>query len=231
MDGLVRNSPVPAEVCRVGRAHHHSRDVLDRHRHDTPFAAIILAGAYVEAGDTGRHHVVAGDVLVHGAFESHLDRFTRAAEVLVLPLPRDWQGPVHSRLTDPDRIARIAERDPEEARAVLAACLVPHARHVEDWPDMLAAALIAEPGLGIARWARRQGLHPGSIGRGFRQQFGLSPARFRATARAHRAVRAITATVRPLVEIAAQAGFADQAHMSHAVRCLTGQSPARLRTG
>jgi AraC-like DNA-binding protein len=72
-------------------------------------------------------------------------------------------------------------------------------------------------------------MHPGSVSRGFRQQFGLTPAGFRCAARAQHAVRAVAGSQAPLAEIALDAGFADQAHMGNAVRRLTGLSPTALR--
>ena len=64
---------------------HAPRESLPRHLHDHAFAAVVLSGGYVEAGDTGRHWMEAGDVLLHQSWESHLDRFDgRGAEVLVL---------------------------------------------------------------------------------------------------------------------------------------------------
>jgi hypothetical protein len=38
---------------------------MPRHRHLQRYAAIVLSGGYVEAGDAGRMRVRAGDVLVH----------------------------------------------------------------------------------------------------------------------------------------------------------------------
>ena len=57
--------------------------VLPRHRHDAPYAAVVLEGGYEEAGDGGRFRVRAGDVLIHGAFSAHLDRADRKAFELV----------------------------------------------------------------------------------------------------------------------------------------------------
>jgi AraC-like DNA-binding protein len=48
-------------------------------------------------------------------------------------------------------------------------------------------------------------------------------------ARALRAVRALRLTRTPIGAIAHDCGFADQAHMTRAVRRLTRSSPARLR--
>src|SRR5437764_10625734 len=44
---------------------------LPRHRHAAPYAALVLSGGYVEAGDAGRRRMNAGDVAFHRAFEAH----------------------------------------------------------------------------------------------------------------------------------------------------------------
>jgi AraC-like DNA-binding protein len=189
-----------------------------------------LKGSYVEAGDTGRHSVTVGDVIVHRPYESHLNRFgTRGAEVLVLPFAGDWNEPIFGQFDNPDYIVRLAERCPKRAVSALRSRLKARPPTFADWPDYLAADLIADPALCMAQWAQRHQMHPGSVSRGFRQQFGLTPAGFRSTARTHRAARAVAGSQIPLAEIAIAAGFADQAHMGNAVRRLTGLSPAALR--
>jgi AraC-like DNA-binding protein len=174
--------------------------------------------------------VTPGDVLVHEAFESHVDRFEAGgAEVLVIPLVAAWIGPVLGRIADGDEIARAAERDPRDAAVLLAARVTSRQSEPRDWPDLLARALRADPTMSLAEWAMAHGLHAGSVSRGFRQVFTITPARFRLVARAHTAVRSLRATRAPLCEIAHGCGFADQAHMSRAVRALTALPPGRLR--
>ena len=219
-----------APVTAPGRFRYAAKQILHRHRHDTAYAALVLSGSYVEAGDSGRHRVTQGDVIIHQSYESHLNRFhTHGAEVLVLPLVSSWYAPVIGQCNNLDFIVRLAERSPIGAVSALKDRLKARQPTFEDWPDMLAANLIADPALCIAHWARRNQMHPGSVSRGFRQQFGLTPAGFRYAARAHRAARAIAGCQTPLAEIALAAGFADQAHMCHAVRRLTGLPPTMLR--
>ena len=86
--------------------------VLPRHRHDAPYAAVVLEGGYEEAGDGGRFRVQAGDVLIHSAFSAHLDRADRKTTVLNLPAPWFWTGgSTRMSVDDPDAVARQAERD------------------------------------------------------------------------------------------------------------------------
>ena len=190
-----------------------------------------MSGGYVEAGDTGRFAVAPGDVLVHGPFEAHMDRFgPNGAEVLNLPLLAGIELPPILRLGDPDEIARLAERDGREAagRVVEVAKAVPAC--AGDWPDTLAAALRQDPELSLSRWAHDNGLAPASVSRGFAAAYGVGPARYRADVQVRRAWRAIVSTDAPLSIIAAEAGFADQAHMTRGVTAITGAPPGRWRT-
>ena len=206
---------------------------MGRHAHPEAFAAVVLAGGYVEAGDSGRHRVVAGDVLVHRIHESHGDRFdTAGAEVLVIPLNEAWQPAIRGRVDDVDALAVQCEQTACDAVAVLQAAWRPARPDSPlDWPDQLAAALIRDPALAIKEWAHVQGLHPGSLARGFGQVFGITPANFRLVVRTHRAIATLREATASMADIALAAGFSDQAHMTRAVRSLTGRTPRALRLG
>ena len=230
--GLERNSHhYPDCGCIAAtpkRTLHSPGAVLSRHRHSEAFAAIVLGGDYVEAGDSGRHRVSAGDVIFHAPYENHLDRFGSSnVEVLVLPIARTWDGPVVAELDDPDMVARLAERDPKEAVAAMVATIVERSRRIDDWPDILAADLLRDPELSLREWSARKGIHPGSLSRGFSQLFGITPAEFRSIARTRKAMRYLPGL--SLSEAAAASGFADQPHMSRTMKRVTGLSPLRLR--
>ena len=210
--------------------YHSPKEVLPRHKHASSFAALVLSGHYVEAGDTGCHHVGPGDVLVHQAYESHIDRFAdEPAEVLIIPLAGVWSGPLLGRVADIDAVIRTAEHDVSAAAQLIAREMKAKPCAASDWPDLLAQELRGNPAMAIRAWAERMGLHPGSISRGFRQVFGLTPAAFRLIARTHHAIAAIRISHSPLCEIACASGFADQAHMCRAVSKLAGLSPSQLR--
>lgn len=230
MSSLECSSPGAARTAQPRRTRHGPCEDLPRHAHAYPFAALVLSGGYIEAGDTGRHRVEAGDVLLHQAWESHLDCFdARGAEVLVLPIADADAAPLIGRIADPDAIARLAERDQEAAAGKLLAALRPRARTHADWPDLLAQALWDDPDLSLGLWADRVGLHPGSVSRGFRQVFGITPLAFRLVQRTRRALVAVRASTAPLSAIAHTCGFADQAHMSRAIRRLANATPKALR--
>src|SRR3954468_24544269 len=97
-------------ATRFGRESCDSGD-LPRHRHLHGYVTLILSGRYVEAGDAGRFRAGPGDLLVHRAFEAHLDRFgRRSADVVNLPLAAEAGSLRFGRVADADAIARAAER-------------------------------------------------------------------------------------------------------------------------
>lgn len=201
---------------------------LPRHRHAEGYAAVVLAGGYEEAGDGGRRRLGAGDVVAHGPYEAHLNR-TPAAGAVVLNLPlcvAALEG--FGRVDDPDRLARLAARDPLQAAAALAEAFHPVAATPMDWPDDLAVALGRDAVPRIGDWAAARGLSAEHVSRSFARVFGVSPQRYRLEART-RAALADLAGAAPLAAVAAQHGFADQAHMTRSVRDITGLSPGAWR--
>lgn len=204
---------------------------IPRHCHDRAYAALILSGSYEESGNRGRFRVGPGDVLLHDAFDAHLDRFqTGGARIFSLGMETSPPGGVSiARVADPDAIVRTAERDAVEATVVLLAELRRRLAVLYDWPDILAADLLSEPDWRLDDWARKIALAPATVSRGFRKVFGITPAAFRLGARARHAFRMIKGSDLPFAAVAATTGFADQAHMSRAVRALTGATPGSWR--
>jgi AraC-like DNA-binding protein len=107
--------------------------------------------------------------------------------------------------------------------------LQPLAADVLDWPDDLARALAQEPQVSLSAWARERGLAAETLSRGFQRTFGVSPKRFRFEHRTRRALRGLIDGDAPLAFVALDAGFADQAHMGHAVVEFTGWAPGAWR--
>ena len=211
----------------IGR--HEAGESLPRHRHLEGYVAVVLEGGYEEAGDGGRLRAAPGTVVVHGRYEAHLDRFgAGGARVLNLPAVAGLL-PGAGVIADPDAVARLAERDPGEATGLVRASFRPGAAFADDWPDLLALALRDDPGLLLSDWAERIGLDPASVSRGFARAYGVSPKRFRLEARTHRAVAALPDWDQGIAALAAEHGFADQAHLTRAVAALTGTTPAQLR--
>ena len=202
---------------------------LPRHRHAQGYAALVLAGGYVEAGDGGRWLARPGTVLIHGAHEAHRDLFMPGRTIVLnLPLAGGLAAGA-GMIDDVDAVARAAERDPIAAAQLVSAGIRRGAHRLADWPDLLADALADDPALGLADWADRIGLAPASVSRGFARTYGVSPKRYRLEVRARRALAAVATTGTALADIAADHGFADQAHMTRAIMMLTGGTPGAFR--
>jgi AraC-like DNA-binding protein len=214
-----------------GRQTWHANASVPRHRHEHAYAAIVLAGSYEESGSGGRHRVGPADVLLHGAFDAHLDRIGGGGAVILnLALPgAAVRGTGAGRIRDPDVLVRLAAADPEAAQFELFAQFSDAARTPRDWPDLLAADLLDDPALRLGAWARSHGLATETLSRGFRRLYGVTPAAFRAEVRARRAFEGITRSDIPLAALAAGSGHADQSHMTRAVKALTGASPRHWR--
>lgn len=214
------------------QAHCSPGQLIVRHRHAIGYAAVVLKGGYEEAGSEGRRVVRAGDVLIHHAFASHLDRIgPQGAEVLNVALQ---PGLVATEIcagtvADPEELERVHRTDPHTAQAMLLAQIKPSDKTLSDWPDLLRKRLASASDMSLAQQARAFGLARETVSRGFAKLYGISPATFRLEARARRAWRRIVAEPTPLATIAAEEGFADQAHMTRAVTALTGSPPGAWR--
>ncbi len=201
-----------------------------RHCHLEGYASVVLAGSFVEAGFGGRVKVGPGDVLFHGRFDCHANSSScsRAVQILCLPWMDDWvEG--HFCITDPDFLARLAERDLRESMAALAENLQVPKAPLQHWTGRLASALQSTPSLSLSRWAGELGMRPEALSRGFHREFGVSPKQFRLEARARRAWIEILRSPRTLTTIAQDLGFSDLAHLSRSVRALTGLPPSAWR--
>ena len=205
---------------------------IERHTHAHPYAAVVLSGSYEEAGESGRWLVSAGDVLIHPAFSAHCDRITqRSTRVLDIPLPLGSLPLTgRGRISDPDALARIAERDPQTAEHFLLAQLRPADQGALELPDQLAAMLSsATPPKSIAHWAAQHGIARETLSRQFRALYEVSAARYRVEARARRAWTTLVSSGVPIASLAQACGYADQAHLTRDVIALTGRTPGAWR--
>jgi len=202
-----------------------------RHRHARDYVALVIEGQYVEAGDSAHVRATPGMALVHRLHDAHRNRSgVLGARVLNLPLPADAQvaTPV-LQVRDPDTVARLTARHPDEAVQALLEGASPVACTPTDWPDELAAVLRLPDPTPLADWAGDRGLAPATLSRGFAAVYGTTPARYRAEARARNALALLTASALPLTEVALASGHADHAHLCRAIVALTGTTPSRWR--
>ena len=201
---------------------------FERHHHLCGYAALLVEGVCEEAGDRGRYRARSGDVLIHRELEAHRDRIGPGGALFINFELRDRLDGSFGSVADVDAIVRAYERDRVEAAELLREQFRPHPRRLQDWPDMLAAAL-SQPNTRLHEWADTHRLSPGSLSRGFKIAYGVTPKRYRFEQMASRAARRIRSSRASLSGIAAETGFADQAHMTRALVGLFGFTPGSLR--
>ena len=211
----------------TARQHHPAFARIESHRHLEAYATLVLAGGYCEAGESGRWRVEPGMVVVHAAGEAHADWFgLGSTELIDFDVDGTFSAGVY-RCADADVLARsliagewadiggLGDLEPVTGEG--------------DWPDLLAAELRIDPALAIGAWAREHGLRSETVSRGFRQAYGVSPARYRSGVRVKSAVQSLAWGKAPLAEVAFRHGFADQPHMTRALKAALGSTPAELR--
>ena len=207
-----------------------SAPTLPRHRHAAGYASVVLVGSFEEAGFAGRSAVCPGDVLLHAPFDCHAYwRVSRwVPQILRLP----WsKSPLEGRfrIPDPDKLARLAEGDLMDAMEQLQEDLIPVPPQELHWTERLAQALRFEKVPRLDSWAESEHLTPETISRGFHRAFGVSPKVFRIESRARLAWNLLLRSPSPLISIAHELGFADQAHLSRTISALTGEPPTYWR--
>ncbi len=207
---------------------------LPRHRHLRAYATVVLAASFEESGYAGRIRAEAGDVLVHPMLDCHANQMVSAGVKLIRLYWSDTNGVGGLyRLDEVDALASVAEKDLGDATLLLQSALgtgwpfPPGKRN--DWPDLLAVALTQDASIKISTWAEANGLARETVSRGFAAAYGIVPTVFRAELRARAAWLRVTQGSDSLCAIAAETGFADQAHMTRWIHRITGAPPGAWR--
>lgn len=227
--------PSTAALRRVcyGRARVPAGGDLPRHRHLEAHAILVVSGVLEQISYAGRIVARAGDLLVQPTLDTHSSRvLSPGADIVRLPWPVEpGLGGVRA-LDDPEGVARLAKISPYLAASHAVTAVARDGvgcGRPPDWPDALADLLARDAVASVAVWASTQGLARETVSRSFARAFGISPATYRAELRARSAWLRIMLSADPLAEIAVETGFADQAHMTRAVRALSGSPPSVWR--
>jgi AraC family transcriptional regulator len=98
------------------------------------------------------------------------------------------------------------------------------------WLTQARDLLHDEPGpTSLGSLARRIGLHPVYMARGFRSRYGCSVGEYARSLRVERARRLLHHTRLSLSEVAARAGYSDQSHLTRDFRRAFNHSPGAYR--
>lgn len=214
----------PGEVCRA-------------HRHAEAQTSLLLAGGYVEESLEGVVRVEGPHLSRKPSLFEHQDQFGDVGALILSVRGAD-------AIAGPARYGLAACGSREAGRAALAVAATgreaPLARlsatsfdrsgdTPASWLLEARTRLVGAPAEPIASVSRGLGRHPVAFARAFRSAYGRSPARYRHDWRVAGAIERIVRSAAALADIAADTGFADQAHMTRAVRRASGWSPGALR--
>ncbi|MFT3695908.1 MAG: AraC family transcriptional regulator [Kofleriaceae bacterium] len=226
--------------------------MISMHAHNNASITVIAAGGVDEQSTTDENACERGVVIVRPAGEPHANRIGRRGVVNVeVDLDANVLEEHRTRVTRA-RIAslptairhavrlRAALRDQSATRSLLveSAALELVAAVFSDRSRASAAMAHAyarirdefRSALSIAELAREAGMHPVSFARAFRASYGMSPgALVRELRVAWAAEQLIARPDATIADIAAEAGYCDQSHLSRALVATFGRSASQLR--
>jgi AraC family transcriptional regulator len=164
---------------------------------------------------------------------SELDRGEHRSGSLVPGPSSDLAWRAYREMREPDPFAPLVIEGLtlELLGAVLrhdASSLRPAPRSIADRARELIDAE-APHSISLAQVAATLGLHPVHMAHAFRRVHGCSVGQYVRRRRLERACRQIATTRAPLAEVAADAGFYDQSHMTREFRRALRTTPARYR--
>jgi AraC family transcriptional regulator len=229
------------------------------HAHDDAHLVLVATGHYISSADGMPAVTTVPTLVLNPPCTEHRDRFQQlAGRFMTLSIPRGlWRDYAHAARL-PSAAIRLTETAVAHAMLLLrelhgwdsGSKLVVQSGLAEILDD--ASALRTERlGTGpawllrahsrlaedsehapeLAELARQADLHPVYFSRAFRQRYGCSPGDFLRRCRMQRATALLHRRKdMPLADIAAAAGYVDQAHFSNAFKRVFGITPGRYRS-
>jgi AraC family transcriptional regulator len=239
-------------------AHHPAGARLPRHSHEHAYFCLIYGGSYAERFDRRRRSCRAGMLVFHPPGEAHDQNMDAAVASLNVDVGPQWLRRMADFCGPLDRPAafggddiaaagfqlqrEFARTDRDSPLAIesltweiLAASVGREDRGEAGRPrwliaarELLDASLHEPPTLGSL--AREAGIHPVHFAATFRRFHGCSVGEYVRRRRLQYARRKLADPALSLAQIAVDAGFADQSHLTRAFRRFTGMTPGQYRT-
>jgi AraC family transcriptional regulator len=213
------------------------------HSHALPVISLILTGSVHEEVGGREEAAQSGHLSVKPADVRHSDAYGHQGALILsvaVDSPDLWTHAVPDQQwgwakTDTREQAEIVSlfRRAGPAEAVfellgLAARRKRQAGLPPAWLARVAERLADDPDVALDALAAEADVHPVYLCRAFRRWFAVSPSAFRLRRRSSIAAEALLAGRGAASQIAQEAGFADQSHMTRSMRKVTGHSPGRL---
>ena len=226
--------------------------LVPSHAHAHPYFCYVSAGGFEELGEAGPYVARRGTLVFHPAGETHSDEFGEAGgrcfnievggDVGLVRDPGVVRGAGVRYAAELYREMRAWDAASALVAEGLTAALIARvdfdALHAEPAPrrargdigrsvERLRADPCNPPSL--AQLAAESGLSALAFTRAFRRQFGCGVGAYVRAERVELAKRALAESNSTVSTIAAELGFADQAHLTRVFRDATGWTPAAFR--
>ena len=218
-------------------SHYAAGEECRAHRHEQVQRSLLLAGSYVEDSEAGRREVHCRTLSIKPAGFEHEDGFGRAGALILSVQHEAGDGGASDyHLSAWPRSVPPQAMTVGEGGGHASGCPCPDTKrsaHIPSsarpWLIEARQRLLQQPQMAVTTLARTLGKHPVHLARQFRTTFGETPSEVRQHDRSARAIDQIVRSSRTLSDIAFDVGFSDQAHMTRALKAMTGWTPADLR--
>jgi AraC family transcriptional regulator len=237
---------------------HAAARAVAEHQHDAPYFSLLLEGSYEERGDGFDLRYEPYTLVFHAARTLHADRMLGPCRFFAADLLPKWEAVIGELGGERAHVFELSGGDPiwlvlrlyrefiaraESADVAVETLMYELCAHVAKsshgeshepaWLAAVDAAVrerFAEP-LDLAALASIARVHPTHLCRTFRRFRGQPISDAMTGARVQFVARRLTESQVPLAEIAAEAGFADQSHMTRVFKRITGCPPGAHRRG
>jgi AraC family transcriptional regulator len=229
---------------------------VTEHRHEASYFSLLLEGAYEERGDGFDLRYEPYTLVFHAARTPHEDRMLGPCRFFAVDLLPAWESVIAELGGERAHVFELTGGDPiwlvlrlyreflaransgENAVEALVYELCAHVTkratdetHEPPWLALADAAVrerFQQP-LELVALASDIGIHPTHLCRTYRRFRGNTISDAMMGARVQFVARRLTDSDAPLAEIAADAGFSDQSHMTRVFKRVTGSPPGDLR--
>lgn len=233
----------------------YARGSSPRHAHRHPTFCWVVAGSFEQRRDGCSYTCEPGSLLYYPGHAAHREVFARpGTRCLIVELEEPWLVahhvalPAAPRLGGRDALSLLARRAYAEYRfgdevtplaveGILLELLAGLQRASRPQaPDGLRRAeefvrAHYRESIGLSAVAAAAGLRPTHLATAFRRRYGHSIGELVRELRVEWVALALSRGRRPLAELALEAGFADQSHLTRTFRRLLGTTPGRFRAG
>ena len=240
----------------LSEVRHSVAKAVPRHAHDAPYFSLLLEGSYSERGESFDLLYEPYTLVFHSAHTVHEDEMSGPSRFFAVELLKRWDAVITElggarahvfELNGGDpvwlvlRLYREFVSRPREGEGAVESLLYELCAHVaarsteEDREPEWLAQIDARVGesfqdpLDLIVLASNAGVHAAHLCRTYRRFRGRTINDAIVGMRVQHVCRRLVESNDPLAEIAVDAGFTDQSHMTRVFKRLTGYSPGAHR--